>query len=452
MIAGWLLTAALFSLPPTHAASANARSNGEAAKSARLMWKTNTISIALSPSLLTIQQNIKFDTDILGAVRRSLTTWESVANIKFVEVPTEKLAVSPAGQSGDGVSLITVAPAAENLLLFGEDASEISAKTRVFYNRKGIITEADIALNPYVQFSTDGTVGSFDLEATLTHEIGHLLGLEHSHLPGATMQAHQGKNGIYNLQQTASRTLSESDIANVRALYGAPAADVNCCGIVKGKITLKTKETAAVEADGFQLWLEDAKTGKVHAGTMTKSDGTFSLEGLAAGKYRVFAQDTGEKSVNRKQVYSGGELGEINVEAGKTAVLEKQLSVRERSFSLNYVGFNGQISNISVAVNSGKSFVIYLGGKNLHPEQLTVAANSPYVRITPDTTNALNFGEEISALSFEVSLKPGTPAGEYSLRVQNKDGETAYFIGGLSNDSVINPWSSWSFNIAPDFE
>lgn len=428
-----MLALAVFSL----SALANPQIPG-AANNSRLKWKAVTINVALSSSLAKQAPNIKSESDVVGAVRRSFATWEKAANIKFNEVSTDKQSVSPAGNAGDGVSLITVAPTAENLLLFGGDATEASAKTRVFYSRKGIITEADIVLNPYAQFSSDGTPGTFDLEATITHEIGHLLGLEHSPVIGSTMRSYQAKNGVYNLPQTASRTLSDSDIANLRALYGAKAEDEDCCGALKGKITL----SPTLAANNFHVWLEESETGKIHAGTMTQADGTFLLEGLSAGKYRVLAQDSVEKQKNRKQIYSGGELGETIIEKGKISNIEKQIAFKERTFNLKYVGFNGQISNVPIPVNSGKSFLIYLGGENLNPNELTVSTNSPFIKITKNTLAAQDFGDEISVLSFEISVKASAPPGEYSIRLQKNNGEVEYFVGGIINDAIINPHSS----------
>lgn len=426
------------------AAEAPRAGSADENKSTRLKWKSGTINIALSPSLGKFMPNIKLGSDVLGAVRRSLATWEKVANIEFNEIPTDKLSVSPAGNAGDGVSLITIEPSDENIQLFGEDATEVSAKTRVFYNRKGFITEADIVLNPYVQFSTDGNVGMFDLEATLTHEIGHLLGLEHSNFCGSTMHTHQAKNGIYNLPQIASRTLADSDIANVRALYGAPFDTENCCGSVKGKLSLP----AAVAASGFEVWLENSETGKVQAGTVTKPDGSYNLEGVSAGKYKIFAQDSGEKQKNRKKIYGGEELGEISVENGLVTSFDKEIAIKERSFSLKYVGFNGQISNVAVPVNGGKSFLIYLGGEKLNPKDFQIFIDSPNFKISPKSIASQDFGDDISVLTFEVIARNNLPRGEYTITVQKSNGEKAFIVGGLISDVVVNPWNTAITNLS----
>ena len=112
---------------------------------------------------------------LVDAVKRGVRAWEAAAGVEFEIVLTDRENASGPGAAGDGVSLITIAPSAENMLIFGRDDLDAAAKTRIFYNRKGSITEADIVLNPTQQFSTDGGYGAFDLEATVTHEVGHLL-------------------------------------------------------------------------------------------------------------------------------------------------------------------------------------------------------------------------------------------------------------------------------------
>lgn len=412
-------------------------SSSDEAKTLRSRWKTGAITVAVSSSLTKTPSNFKLDSDVIGAMRRSIATWENVADIRFNEISSDKQSVSAAGNFGDGVSLVTVASTAENVLMFGGNSTDVPAKTRVFYNRKGIITEADIVLNPYAQFSTDGTYGTFDLEAVLTHEIGHLLGLEHSPFANSTMQMHQGKNGIYNMPQIAGRTLSDTDIADVRALYGAKAESEDCCGSLKGKITLSSQNLAA---SGFYVWLEDFISGKVKDGTVSLADGTFSMDGLTQGKYRVFAQDSGERQKNRKQIFSGVEIGEIVIEKGKIVNLEKQFTaLKESSFKLDYIGFNGQISDIPIPVSGGRSFIIFLGGQDLNPKELTVSTNSPFITVVPQTISSEDFGDEISVLSFEIFVKSNAPIGEYSLRVQKNTGETKYFVGGILNTPFINP-------------
>lgn len=403
----------------------------------RLRWKNTTIKIALSNSLTRQNPNIKPDSDVVGAIQRSFETWEKAANIKFQLSWTDKQALSPAG-NGDGINLITIAPTPENLLFFASDSYEMAARTREFFNRKGFITEADIVLNPYQQFSTDGSIGTFDLQAVLTHEIGHLLGLDHSFIFGATMNEHQGKNGIYNLPAFNPRTLAADDLAGIRALYGAADADENCCGTISGRLSF----VGGKAAKGFQIWAQEAVTGRAVAGVLTNADGSFKIEGLPAGEYIIFSQKIGEQGSNS---FSSRNIGEISVRNGKTADLTRKLPTDSIASNLQFLGFNGQISSLAVGVNVGKSYVIYLAGKNLDPNDMEVFFESPNISVTPGTFVKFDYGSEISVISFEVKLDPKTPIGEYGVFVKNRNGLTECLIGSLVVDAFENPWSSGIF-------
>ncbi len=401
----------------------------------RLHWKNRTIPIALSTSLAKQNLNVKADSNVLGAIQQSLETWEKAADIKFEIILTDKQSVSPSGKVGDGVSLITIAQTSENLLLFSGDTEEISARTRIFYSGKGFITEADIILNPYKQFSTDGSIGTFDLEATLTHEIGHLLGLEHSSVLGATMNAHQGKNGVYNLSSFSSRTLAEDDITGIRALYGAKDSNKDCCGTISGKLSSANGKAAK----NFQVWAEETETGRVIAGVFTNSEGIFRIEGLQNGQYQIYTQDLGEK----ENLVSTENLGNVDVVKGKISNLSKRLKSRAKNFDIRYIGFNGQISELAVPINGGKSYLIYVGGKNLNIENLTVGFNSPNISVTPNTLAKHDYGTDLSVLSFEIKVKSETPTGEYSFFVQAKNEETSFIVGGLTVERFVNPWNNY---------
>lgn len=412
-------------------ASAYTPQYADDAHSLRLRWKSGTIPIAISSSVFKQNLNIKTDSDVSGAIQRSLEAWESAANIKFQIVNSEKQTVSPAGKSGDGTSLITIAQTTENLILFGSEATEIAARTRIFFNSRGLITEADIVLNPYAQFSTDGSIGTFDLEATLTHEIGHLLGLEHSSIVGATMHAHQGKNGIYNLPNFNPRTLAEDDLAGIRAIYGVKSADEDCCASVSGKLSLPNNKSAV----NFHTWVEESETGRVAAGVLTDAEGKYLIEGLTPGKYKIYAQG----------LDAAEELGDIEAIKGKTLTFNKKLKSVEKPFALQFAGFNGQISELTVPVNAGKSYVIYLAGKNLDSEKLVFGFNSPNFSVSVNTIIGHDYGDDMSVISLEVRVLENTPPGEYSIFAQSGNGAKSFLVGNLSVEEMPNPWYSRNF-------
>lgn len=406
----------------------------DASKTLSLRWKKNKIFIALSTSFTQQNPAILPQTDVEGALRRSLATWEKVTDIKFIITATDKQSISPAGNAGDGVNLITIGQTPENLLLFGNTSDEISAQTRTFFNRQGFISEADIVLNPYQQFSTDGTIGSYDLESTLTHEIGHLLGLEHSSVLGATMQARQGKNGVYNLTAFAARTLSEDDITGIHALYGAKTADENCCGTVIGKITQSNSKTFK----NSQVWAEDADSGKVIGEVSVNADGSFKFDSLEFGKFRFYAQDLGNADN-----FVSEDLGTYEVSQNKTVNISKKLRVYDRNFSLQYLGFNGQISDLAIPVNNGKFYTIYVGGKKLDLENIKIGFNSPYINVNSASITKHDYGSELSVLSCEIEVNSDTPAGDYSLYLKYPNGTKQFVVGGITVENFVNPLTGY---------
>jgi hypothetical protein len=429
-----ILSVLIALLVVTITAIADAPPTVEAAKTAELRWKKVTIPVAFSNSLLRQTPSIRPDSDIQGAIRRSLDAWEAVANIEFQVTWTDKLSVSPAGNAGDGTSLVTIAQTPENLLVFGGDSDEISARTRVFFNRRGEISEADIVLNPYQQFSTDGSFGTFDFESTLTHEIGHLLGLEHSTVVSATMNENQGKNGVFNLSGFSPRTLSEDDITQIRAIYGA-RDDEDCCGAIEGKFTVSSGKPVK----GFSVWLEEAETGRVAVGTKTKADGSFLVKGLQANKYRVYAQDLGGN-------FAGQDLGEVEILKGKTTSFLKKITPDAKDFDVQFTGFNGQLSKLAIPLNGGKSYQIYVGGKNLDPADFEVGSTSPYFTVSSSDVTEYDYGKEISVFSFEIRCLSETPPGEYTIFLRKPDGKTEFLTGNLSVEKFVNPWNTITFD------
>lgn len=408
----------------------------DSAKSQPLVWKSKKIPISFSRSLVNQSINNISEDEILKTINASLKAWEDVAQISFEQSWTDDNSISSLGKSGDGINLITIAQTTDNLILFSGDASENAARTRVFFNRQGNITEADIVLNPYARFSTDGSTDTFDLESVLIHEIGHLLGLEHSTISSATMFEQQGKNGVYNLNSFSPRTLSEDDISGIRSIYGANSQENNCCGSIKGNISVVGKLTAT---ETFRVFAENAENGNFIADVSTDESGNYRFDGLKAGNYILYTKS------NRSENSSFQKIGKIEVSHNKISLLDKKIKISENKFDLQFAGFNAQISNLSVPLNSGKSYTLYIAGKNLDIKNSAISINSPYISINPDSLKTLDYGSNYTVLSFEILLQDETPKGDYSISYSNKFGNKDYLFGCFSVEEMSNPWQLFTF-------
>lgn len=392
-----------------------------------LLWKKKNIQISISNSLFDKSANIKNKQDILQSVRNSLKSWEKVANINFDLSYTDKDNVSQRGTKGDGVSLITIAPTTSNLLLFEDKINEASAITRLFYNSKGEIKEADIVLNPILLFSSDGTFGSFDLEATLTHEIGHLLGFGHSQIIGSTMHSHQGKNGVYNLPGFNARTLSQDDIVGAIALYGEKKENSKCCGQIVGELNLTNTKIKRK----LNVWVEDYFNGRVIAGITSNKNGRFVLQGLPLSKYNIYAQDEAGRSATIN-------LGNVDLRKVRSIELNKKIKFLEKEFDVNYLGFNGQLSRLAVPLIKGNTYTIYVGGKSLDPQELEILFHTKKIKVIENSFLEHNYNKDISVFSFEIQVSESIESGEYSFYLRDKQGRSDLHIGGITLENTLN--------------
>lgn len=421
----------------------------------QMKWPAKTIQIALSTSLFLPSAALKPDTDVAGAVQRALNSWATVAHVTFVEVSSKAQSISPTS-GGDGINLITIAPTAENLAVFREGNN--TARTRVFYNPEtGEIGEADIAINPFaysedgalLQFSTDGTPGTYDLESTLAHEIGHLLGLSHSNVIAATMQASQALNGTYGLPALSERTLSETDLAAVRSLYSSREK----LGSIDGRI-LNSNGGSLLPAVGAHVWIEDLPTGRVIASSLTTSSGKFSINGIPPGTYRAMAEyHYGSADESTELTRAGEQEPRARQRAFRSVEIKSPLRVAaDKATTLNYVlvppqnsppglnprliGINGELSTVPIPTKAGTKFILYVGGEAVDQVPGSgLLINSPFITVDPASLALQQFNSSTPVISFEVTVAADAPPGDYSLRLQSNSGEIAYLVGGIT----INP-------------
>lgn len=384
-----------------------------------LLWKGRSIKVAISSSLTNPSPNIKIGSDVAGAIQRSIAAWQDVTPIKIFTQHSDKQSVSQAGVTGDGVSLITIAATPENVLFFGKEQETMSARTRIFYNRRGFITESDIALNPFQQFSTDGTFGTFDLESTLRHEIGHLLGLRHSSVIGSVMYDSKASNGVFGMV-TEQSVLSGDDISAIRSIYGSNVTDERCCGSISGKIVSSRRGFRE-----FSVWLQEIGTGRIVASTNANRIGAFKFNGLPEGVYSVFASE-----VTKDNEFSTQKLGDVTVSNETITSFSGKYARKTIDSSIEVLGLNGVLSDSPINLNRGNFYTVFAGGKNLTTEQIGI--DSPYISIVPDSFSKIEYSDAVSVVSFQIDIDSKTPPGQYSVYAISENGEMDYCLGGIS--------------------
>jgi hypothetical protein len=217
----------------------------------------------------------------------SFAAWQAVstAAVSFVRGADTDAGTRP---GGDNINLVTTnsspgdIPTGVLALTYGSvyDGPGFDPALQRTIDFAGQIAEADIVFNSTVPFSTDtaAVAGKIDLQSVMTHEVGHLLGLDHSAITSASM-FWTVSSGI-----TYPRNLSTDDIAGISLLYPA------------GSFATKGKISGSVRTTGTGLPVYGAvvvavnASGNPVASAVTDPNGAYTIEGLDAGSYTVYAE------------------------------------------------------------------------------------------------------------------------------------------------------------------
>jgi hypothetical protein len=258
-----------------------------------LRWtKTNCVKIIANSAG---SDDITDDSE-LDAVEAAVSNWnDAVASCSYLNLEALPHSTSVAAGYVQGQSNTNAVIFFERRCASGEKSSDgcwahdksASGITTVFYvddpssANDGRIVDADIELNGAVySFATNGSLNATDVENTLTHEIGHLMGLDHpcedqGRTGDAIPKDDQGNTiplcqkihsqdpaemralTMYNFAEngeTSKRSPAQDDINAVCATYPT-AADPMVCGDADGDGGCAIRPTAGETPPANSLWL-----------------------------------------------------------------------------------------------------------------------------------------------------------------------------------------------------
>ncbi len=142
--------------------------------------------------------------------------------------------------------------------------SSVLAVTESVYNSTtGRIIESDIKIKDSILFSTDSDNSLF-IGDLISHELGHLVGLDHSTMPFSTM--------FYKLIR-GQHSISFDDYIGKRSLYSQNRYPGKISGTIAGGPN-------KVNVFGADVKLISSNSGKVIASTLSDEDGSYIFEGI----------------------------------------------------------------------------------------------------------------------------------------------------------------------------
>ena len=303
----------------------------------------SSIQVLLNGSMQAGQTNsqgtvaITASSNPMQAATAAVAEWNQVttAAINFAAPQPTTLTNNP----NDGKYVVTIEDNPSNRSIVGSAL----AVTLFSYGSNGAIVDSDIIFNPnvtiggqFTPFSTDHSQGTIDLQSVLVHEMGHSLGANHSAVISATMfQAQPACSQFASVAEcTFHQTLSADDMAFATDAY--PSAAAGQLGKISGSVT-----GGSGPIFGALVVAVNPATGTTVAG-ITATDGTYTIRGVPAGNYEVYAQPAngpvqlanlsglpGISNANTtfRTTFAGGNQSPSSIAVGAGATAQASISV-----------------------------------------------------------------------------------------------------------------------------
>jgi hypothetical protein len=315
-----------------------------------------------------------------SAVASAFNAWTAIpdANISFKSAGV----VDGVRAGADGQNSVTLA----DDLFSGQGAI---AMTTNWHDDNGKLTEVDIQIDPCVVSS------GYSVQQTIEHEVGHLLGLDHSAVLTSVMYPYVGKEGMPSLDSDDKIEAANLYPRNSATLTGAT---------LKGRVSGNDGGIFAAQVVALSERGEPVATG------LTDANGEFVLQAVPDGTYRIYAEPLDgpvdprnlagvwrdAKMTSFPTQFAGG--APLHVESGKVygnlAVNGSGAPVR---LNPKWIGTSpGQSADFALrsmpsAIKSGTMVSVAVGGDGFTSGMTTFEVLNPAVKRISDFHYAGNF-------------------------------------------------------------